>query len=112
MHKALSRGAAAIVAAATLATAAAPAAAQNLAAGRAKAQACAVCHGPMGLAVHPEAPHLAGQPALYLKAQLQHYRNGSRHHEIMNVIAKPLTDAEIDDLAAWYASIKLELREP
>lgn len=99
------------IAAAALAAAllVAPAAAQDAAAGRAKAQSCSVCHGPLGIAVHPEAPHLAGQPLIYLVAQLKHYRNGTRHHEVMNVIAKPLTDAEIDDLAAWFASIKVEV---
>jgi cytochrome c553 len=99
-----------ITAAALAALVAAPAAAQDAAAGRAKAQSCSVCHGPLGVAVHPEAPHLAGQPTMYLVAQLKHYRNGTRHHEVMNVIAKPLTDAEIDNLAAWFASIKVEVQ--
>ncbi len=93
--------------------AAAPAVAQDAAAGRAKAQqVCAVCHGMQGIAVHPEAPHLAGQPVFYLAAQLKHYRNGTRHHEVMNVIAKPLSDAEIDNLAAWFSSIKVEGQAP
>jgi cytochrome c553 len=59
------------------------------------------------VALHPEAPHLAGQPSLYLVAQLRHYRDGSRKHAVMNVIAKPLSDAEIDDLSAWFSSIKV-----
>lgn len=88
--------------------AAGPAAAQDVAAGRAKAQACSVCHGTLGVAVHPEAPHLAGQPAAYLETQLRHYRNGQRQHPVMNVIAKPLSDSDIENLAAWFASIRVD----
>ena len=83
------------------------------AAGRTKANvACAVCHGPTGMSMMPNAPHLAGQPALYLVEQLKNYRNGKRAHEVMGVIAKPLTDAEIDDLAAWYASLQISVQVP
>ncbi len=76
-------------------------------AGKALAQACAVCHGPMGLSQLPNAPHLAGQPAIYLAEQLKNYRSGKRENEVMNVIAKPLTNQEIDDIAAWFASIEI-----
>ena len=66
-----------------------------------------MCHGPLGLGQHPEAPHLAAQPAGYLVAQLKSFRDGRRKHEVMNVVAKGLTDADIEDLAAWYASIEI-----
>lgn len=89
-----------------------PAVAQDATAGRAKAQACAVCHGPLGIATMPETPNLAGEPAGYIVRQLRAYRSGERRHEIMAVIAKPLTDAEIADLAAWFSSIKIEARAP
>lgn len=89
-----------------------PAAAQDIQAGRQRAQACAVCHGPVGLSTAPDAPHLAGQPALYLAAQLRAYRSGARRHEVMNVIAKGLTDDEIAVLAAWYAAIRIEAQSP
>jgi cytochrome c553 len=90
----------------------APAAgAADVAAGREKAQACAVCHGQNGLSVAPDAPHLAGQPAIYLAAQLRAYRSGKRAHEVMAVMAKPLSDADIDNLAAWYASIAIEVKK-
>jgi cytochrome c553 len=81
-------------------------------AGQALAGACAVCHGPYGLATLPNAPHLAGQPEIYLVEQLKAYRSGRRLHEVMGVIAKPLTDRQIEDLAAWYASIPIEVRAP
>jgi len=97
---------------ALLAAAALPAAAQDAAAGRSKAAACAVCHGQLGISVAPDAPSLAGQPAIYLAAQLRAYRSGARKHEVMGVMAKPLSDADIANLAAWFASIRLEAREP
>lgn len=87
-----------------------PAAAQS--AGEVKARACAVCHGPQGIAVAPEAPNLAGQPEHYLTTQLRAYRSGARQHAVMNVIAKPLADQDIADLAAWFAGFKVEATRP
>jgi cytochrome c553 len=81
-------------------------------AGRAKAAACAVCHGQAGISTLPNAPHLAGQPALYVEEQLRNYRSGARRHEQMNVVAKPLSDADIGELAAWYASIRIQATPP
>jgi cytochrome c553 len=86
--------------------------AQDAAAGRAKAQACSVCHGPLGLSTQPDAPHLAGQPALYLATQLRAYRSGARKHEVMAVMAKPLSDDDIQNLAAWFNSIRIEAAAP
>jgi len=81
--------------------------------GRDKAQQqCAVCHGAVGLSSAPDAPNLAGQPEIYLVRQLEAYRNGTRRHEVMNVIAKPLKDEEIAALARWFSSIKLEAKTP
>lgn len=71
--------------------------------------ACAVCHGQQGLSTIPNAPHLAGQPKIYLVEQLRNYRSGKRQHEVMGVIAKPLTDVEIDNLAQWYSSIPIRV---
>ncbi len=89
-----------------------PAMADTLAAGRAKAQACAVCHGPLGVSTQPDAPNLAGQPAVYVAAQLRAYRSGRRQHEVMSVLAKPLSDDDIAALAAWFAAIRIEARAP
>ena len=80
--------------------------------GRAKAQGCIPCHGPLGVSTAPDAPHLAGQPAIYTEAQLRAFRSGARKHEVMNVIAKPLTDDDIENLAAWFSSIRIEARSP
>ena len=79
-------------------------------AGRQKAIACAVCHGPLGVATLPDAPNLAGQSAIYLVAQLKAYRGGTRQHEVMSLMAKPLSDADIDNLAAWYSSLQIEVK--
>lgn len=87
--------------------------ADDVASGRSKADAaCALCHGPSGLATLPNAPNLAGQQAIYLMEQLKNYRSGKRQNEVMNVIAKPLTDAEISQLAAWYSAIKVTVETP
>ena len=80
--------------------------------GRAKAQACAVCHGPLGISVSPDAPNIAGQPAIYLSAQLKAYRGGERKHEVMSLMAKPLSDEDIASLATWFASIRIEAQPP
>ena len=87
--------------------------ADDIARGRAKADvACALCHGPTGIASLPNAPNLAGQQAIYLSEQLKNYRNGKRQNEVMGVIAKPLTDAEIAQLSAWYSAIKVTVEAP
>ena len=79
--------------------------------GREKSRPCAICHGPLGLSSAPDSPHLAGQPQIYLVEQLRAFRDGRRRHEVMNVVAKPLTDADIAEIAQWYASIAVEARE-
>ncbi|MCB4824123.1 c-type cytochrome [Roseicella aerolata] len=73
---------------------------------------CAVCHGNDGIAQQPDAPNLAGQSVLYTVAQLRHFRSGERNHEQMNILARDLTDAQIADLAAWYAAIQVEATVP
>lgn len=87
-----------------------PGAACAQAAAPPQAQACSVCHGPLGLSTMPDTPHLAGQPAIYLARQLRAYRSGERRHEVMNVVSKPLSDPDIDELARWYASIEVSAR--
>ena len=100
--------AAAIIAAAL--GAARDASAQDLAAGRRKAIACQNCHGIDGIARLPDAPNLAGQPASYLMRALRAYRSGERRDEVMAIAAKPLTDQDIRDLAAYYAAIPIEVK--
>jgi len=77
----------------------------------AKARQCAPCHGPMGLSVQPDAPNLAGQPRAYLVAQLAAYRSGKRVNEQMNVMARSLADADIEEIAEWFSSLKVEVKK-
>jgi len=86
--------------------------AADLDAGKTKAGQCAVCHGQNGMAVLAEAPNLAGQSEIYLREQLRNYRSGRRNNEVMAVMAKPLSDTDIENLAAWYAAIELTLKMP
>lgn len=81
-------------------------------AGRTLAGQCQVCHGLDGIAKIPIAPHLAGESEMYLQTQLKAFRSGKREHEMMTVVAKDLTDQEIADLAAWYASIAISVTMP
>ncbi|MCJ2034354.1 c-type cytochrome [Methylobacterium sp. J-068] len=81
-------------------------------AGRKAATACQTCHGLDGLSKLPEAPNLAGQVEPYLVKALTEYRDGVRSNEIMNVVAKPLSDAEIANLAAYYSAIQIDVLPP
>jgi cytochrome c553 len=80
-------------------------------AGRQKAQVCTTCHGPLGFATMANTPHLAGQPALYLIEQLKAFRSGKRPHEVMSLMAKPLTDDDIENLSEWFSSMQVEVKE-
>lgn len=75
----------------------------DAAAGKALATACQTCH----LSANPDsaAPHLAGQRAKYLGAQLRAFKAGDRKHDFMTPIAKQLTDVQIADLAAYWSSL-------
>ncbi|MEO7150785.1 MAG: cytochrome c [Burkholderiaceae bacterium] len=110
MHPALVRPAGLATLAVLLGALGSAPARAGIAEGRQKAQLCATCHGPLGRAAMPNTPHLAAQPAQYVSDQLKAYRSGKRNHEIMTLIAKPLTDAEIADLAAWYESLQIEVQ--
>lgn len=83
--------------------------ARDLVAGKVRAQGCVVCHGLLGLSQLPNAPHLAGQLAIYLTEQLKNYRSGKRENDLMGVMAKPLTNQEIDDTAACLSSINISV---
>lgn len=78
-------------------------------AGRALAGQCRTCHGMEGLAQIPIAPHIGGEPALYLENQLKAFRDGKREHEMMSIVARGLSDQQIADLAAWYAGHRIEV---
>lgn len=97
-----------LFAAAALALAGNLQAAGNAAAGKAKAaQLCAACHGPEGnKPTAPENPILAGQHQDYLAKALKDYKSGKRNNAIMKGFAAALSNRDIEDLAAWFASQK------
>jgi len=74
-------------------------------AGKVAATACQACHGKDGIGVTPQTPNLAGQKELYLSNQLIAYRSGTRKNNIMSPLAKPLSDEDIANLAAYFASL-------
>ena len=77
----------------------------DVAAGHAKARKCAACHGIDGKAKLPDAPNLAGQNPIYLVAALNAYKSGARKNDMMSLIAPKLSDQDIADLSAYYASL-------
>ncbi len=86
----------------------APAAAKvtgDAAAGRKRAGSCADCHGDKGVSDNDDWPTLAGQNAAYLARILRAYKTGDQHDVAMSPIARELSDADVQNLAAYYASL-------
>ena len=84
-------------------------AAGDVKAGRAKALMCQACHGLDGLSKVPDAPNIAGQIEPYLVAQLQAFKSGVRNNEAMSVVIKSLSDQDIEDLAAYFSAIEINV---
>jgi cytochrome c553 len=76
------------------------------AAGKSKSVTCSACHGPQGISANPIWPNLAGQKEEYLRKQMRDFRDGRRRDPTMEPMAKPLSDADINDLAAYYSSLR------
>ncbi len=74
--------------------------------GKSKAAACAACHGNEGVSSNSEWPDLAGQQESYLVNQLKNFRDGSRKNTLMSPMAASLSDDDIANIAAYYASLK------
>ena len=96
----------AAVSAITLAASANVAFAADAAAGKAKSASCAGCHGANGISAVPTYPNLAGQKEAYIVATLKGFRDGTRKNATMEPMAKPLSDADIENLAAYFSSLK------
>ena len=77
----------------------------NAQAGAAKAAVCAACHGQNGISGNPLWPNLAGQQQAYLVNQIKAFRDGERSDVSMQPFVANLTDQDIEDLAAHYASL-------
>lgn len=93
-----------LVAAALFAGLNASAWAQDIEAGRVKAQACAACHGADGNAVAGTFPNLAGQTWRYIYIQLKDYKEGRRSNPLMSPMAAPLSRQDMIDIANYYAA--------
>jgi cytochrome c553 len=72
--------------------------------GAGKAAVCFGCHGPNGNSANPAWPTLAGQSALYVAQQLRLFRSHVRDNPVMTALAAGLADADIDDLAVFFAA--------
>jgi cytochrome c553 len=81
-----------------------PVLAADLAAGEQKAAICAACHGDKGNSTNPAVPSLAGQPAQFIATSLFMFREGNRKDDQMTPMAKPLKNAEMNDVAAYFAA--------
>ena len=75
--------------------------------GRVKAQVCAACHGADGNASRPDVPSLAGQPRQFLVMSLFMFREGQRKNEQMSPFAARLSNADLNDLAQYFAAQKV-----
>lgn len=102
----------ALLLAALLAAGSGQALAADMAAARAKAGQCFVCHGADGLAKVPDAPNLAGQNESYLVKALKEYKSGKREHEMMNTVARNLSDQDLALVAAYFSGIAITVKAP
>ena len=91
-------------------TAAAPAG--DAGKGAQKVSMCQGCHGILGWrTAFPEVyrvPKIAGQHPVYIVAALKEYKSGARGHPSMKAIAGSLSDADMADIAAYYAQTSLQ----
>lgn len=79
-------------------------AAGDAAAGKAKSTTCTACHNPDGNSTIAQYPKLAGQSADYLTKQLMEFKSGARVNAIMLGMVAALSQQDMEDLAAFYAS--------
>jgi cytochrome c553 len=80
-------------------------AAGDAAAGKTKSATCVACHGADGKGVAPN-PALAGKPAAAQVQAMKDYKSGAKANPIMKGITASLSDQDMEDLAAYYASLK------
>src|ERR1700755_3072573 len=90
---------------AALALGALPADAADVAAGKEKAELCVGCHGENGISQMENMPSLAGQPDQFIQWQLVYFRAGARKNEQMQPIVEQITNEDIRNLGAYFASL-------
>jgi cytochrome c553 len=79
--------------------------AADVSAGHTLAEACAACHGADGVSQVEFTPSLAGQPDEFVQWQLVYFRSGVRKSDVMGPIAEALSNQDIRNLGAYYASL-------
>jgi len=79
--------------------------AADAAAGKAKAEICAGCHGDNGISQTENIPSLAGQPDQFIQWQLVFFRTGSRKNEQMQPIVEEISNDDIRNMGAYYSSL-------
>jgi len=95
---------AAMACAAVMLSPASALAAGDAAAGQAKAESCAMCHGDDGKG-DEKSPGIAGMAEADFAKAIKEYQDGTREHKMMAKAAKKLSDEDVADLAAYYASL-------
>lgn len=78
----------------------------DAAAGKPKAALCAGCHGANGISMGPDIPNLAGQKEAYLANAIRAYKSGARKNPMMASVMPMVAEADIDNIAAYYSSLK------
>ena len=76
----------------------------DIEAGRAKSLVCSACHGQNGYSTNPIWPKLAGQHSYYIQKQIQDFQNKKRNDPSMSPMAMGLTEIDIENLSAFFAS--------
>lgn len=77
--------------------------------GKTKSVPCQACHGVDGNSSNPEWPKLAGQHAGYLAQQLAAFKSGARQNATMSAMVAGLSEQDMHDLAAYYASQMVQI---
>ncbi len=78
----------------------------DLVIGEQKTKGCAICHGAKGEGILPKNPALAGLEPAYMIKQLQDFKSGARKSPTMKMFAQTLSDEDMSNIAAYYASLK------
>jgi cytochrome c553 len=98
----------ALLACAALATTGSALAQGDIAAGKQKAAQCAACHGADGNSTNPEWPKLAGLGQQYIVKELKAFKSGERKNPLMTPQAQGLSEQDMQDLGAFYASLTMQ----
>ena len=89
-----------------------PASAADLVAGKEKAELCSGCHGDNGISQTENTPSLAAQPDAFIQWQLVFFRAGTRKNEQMQPIVEQLTNDDVRNLGAYFASLPPAPKKP